>query len=125
MTSSPAPTNTRLTIPQLKRPPALAVKSPLSSAHAPRPLSRTPSTDPDAHAVLVPLASAPATVLLPRTLLLAVLHVLADLVLKVCGTYMSWVSVSTNNYGLGGCTCEKAADGGFNPANEIDFTTKK
>jgi hypothetical protein len=83
----PAPsTNTILTIPQLKRPPALAVKSPLSSAHAPRPPSRTPSTDPDAPAVLVPLASAPATVLLPRTLLLAVLHALADLVPKVCGT---------------------------------------
>lgn len=22
------------------------------------------------------------------------------------------------------CTCEKAADGSFNPANEIDFTTR-
>lgn len=23
------------------------------------------------------------------------------------------------------CTCEKASDGGFNPSNEIDFTTSK
>lgn len=27
--------------------------------------------------------------------------------------------------GIDACTCEKAADGGFNPENEIDFTTKK
>jgi len=26
---------------------------------------------------------------------------------------------------LDACTCEKAKDGGFNPSNEIDFTTKK
>lgn len=25
---------------------------------------------------------------------------------------------------LDACTCEKATDGGYNPANEIDFTTK-
>jgi hypothetical protein len=79
--------------------------------------------------VLVPLVDAPATALLLRTPLLAVLHALADLVLLVCRSSLCLgVSVSTvfaNDCGLGGCTCEKAADGGFNPANEIDFTTKK
>lgn len=36
------------------------------------------------------------------------------------GQVMQWV---TDQF-LGACTCEKAADGGYNP-NEIDFTTKK
>lgn len=40
-------------------------------------------------------------------------------------TLGSRVNSLANDCGLGGCTCEKAADGGFNPANEIDFTTKK
>lgn len=28
-------------------------------------------------------------------------------------------------FSIDACTCEKARDGGFNPALEIDFTTQK
>jgi hypothetical protein len=68
--------------------------------------------------------NAHATAPLPRTLHQLVQLALADLVLLVCGVCVSVTTVANCGV-LGGCTCEKAADGGFNPANEIDFTTKK
>lgn len=52
---------------QPSKQPALAARSPLFSAPAPRPPPRTPSAGRDARAAPAPPASAPATAPLPRT----------------------------------------------------------
>ncbi|KAF7561623.1 hypothetical protein G7046_g2519 [Stylonectria norvegica] len=92
---------------QRNKPPAPAVKNLLSTAPVRRPAPRTPSRVLDAHAELAPLENAPVTERLQRTLPLQVRHANAASARLVRA-----------------CTCEKAADGGFNPSNEVDFTTK-
>ncbi|KAG6148836.1 hypothetical protein E4U23_002338 [Claviceps purpurea] len=80
--------------------PAPAASNPPSTATAPRLLQKTPSLAHDALAELDPLASVPVTALRQKTLLFP------DRPARVAQDL-------------------PAADGGFNPALEVDFTTRK
>lgn len=81
-----------------------------------------------AHAAPVPLVDAPATALSPRTRPLLGPHASAAAAHQVSllgAVARQWNARVAANIFVGGCTCEKATDGGFNPANEIDFTTTR